>query len=48
MARPHGQAHDVADILKPHDIEGMELWPVSDAAKNSRNEGRELIERVDR
>ena len=36
----------VADILKPHDTKGMEMWPVSDAAKDPRNEGPSLIEQA--
>ncbi len=36
----------IADLLKPYDDDGLEIYPVSSEVGNSRNEGEKLIHRL--
>lgn len=38
---------EIRPLLRPAPIEGMQAWPVSLAVSNARNEGPQLIERIE-
>lgn len=38
---------DVLDLVRPFDADQMEAWPVSVAVNSPKNDGKELVERVE-